>query len=77
MAKDPICGMEVNEEGAGFMVYIDLETLYFCSEACKEAFERDMGLMKPEKKGGWWNRFLKWLSTGAEKESGGKPSKCH
>lgn len=77
MAKDPICGMDVNEEGAEFMVHIDHETYYFCSEECKDRFERDMGLMKPEKKGGRWNRFLSWLSGGAEKELGGKPPKCH
>lgn len=77
MAKDPICGMGVKEEGAQFMVHIGHETFYFCSEACKEAFEREMGLVKPRKKAGLWNRFLTWLSSGAEKESGGKSPKCH
>lgn len=77
MAKDPICGMEVREEGAQSMVHIDHETFYFCSEACKEAFEREMGLRKPEREGGLWSRFLTWLSGGAEKEFGKKPPKCH
>ena len=77
MAKDLICGMDVKEEGARFMVHIAHETYYFCSEDCKDRFERDMGLMKPEKKGGWWNRFLSWLAGGAEKEFGDKPPKCH
>lgn len=77
MAKDPVCGMEVREEGAQIMVHIDHETFYFCSEACKEAFEKDMGLMGHKKEGGQWHRFLSWLSGGAEKEFGGNPPKCH
>lgn len=77
MAKDTVCGMEVKEEGAQFVVHIHHETFYFCSERCKEAFERELGLIKPEKKKGWWNNFLTWLSGGAEKEFGKKPPKRH
>ena len=41
MAKDPVCGMEVDEKKAAAMVTHDGKTYYFCAEACKRAFERD------------------------------------
>ena len=40
MAKDPICNMEVEEEKAEFVIHIHHETFYFCSERCKEEFEK-------------------------------------
>ena len=41
MVKDPSCGMEVNPILAKFSVKKDGKTCYFCSEACKRAFEKD------------------------------------
>lgn len=39
MAKDPVCGMDVNEnEAAGVSTYKD-KTYYFCSTNCKEKFD--------------------------------------
>ncbi|MBI2210027.1 MAG: YHS domain-containing protein [Deltaproteobacteria bacterium] len=41
MAKDPVCGMEVDEKkAAATLVYKD-QTFCFCTEACKRAFEKD------------------------------------
>lgn len=77
MAKDPICDMEVEEEKAEFMVHLHRETFYFCSERCKEEFEKEMGLIEPAEGIKIWSRFLKRLSKGADKEFGGKPPKCH
>ncbi|MDH3975089.1 MAG: YHS domain-containing protein [Deltaproteobacteria bacterium] len=73
MAKDPLCGMEVNEEGAKFMVHFGHETYYFCSEKCKESYEQQIGLKKPVSKKG----FLEKLAEGTQKATGGKPPKCH
>jgi YHS domain-containing protein len=41
MAKDPVCGMNVNEkEAAGTAVYKG-KTYYFCSNSCKARFEKE------------------------------------
>jgi Cu+-exporting ATPase len=40
MRKDPICGMEVDENTAIHFTYQD-ETHYFCSKHCLEQFKRD------------------------------------
>ncbi len=44
MAKDPVCGMEVNEDKAAATADFKGKTYYFCSAACKEKFE-----VSPEK----------------------------
>lgn len=75
MAKDPICGMDVDEKNAEFMVHLQHETFYFCCERCKEAFEKERGLLKSDEK--IWKRFLTWLARGGGKAFGGKPPKCH
>src|SRR4030067_3583833 len=40
MAKDPICGMTVKEE-TGLKFDYQGQTYYFCSEFCKNLFEKD------------------------------------
>ena len=40
MAKDPVCGMEVQESAAAGRAQHDGKTYYFCSEQCRQAFER-------------------------------------
>lgn len=39
MVKDPVCGMEVNEEQVPHKSHYMGETHYFCSESCKNTFE--------------------------------------
>ncbi len=39
MARDPVCGMEVNEEGAKFTSEYEGTTYYFCCAGCKNAFD--------------------------------------
>jgi YHS domain-containing protein len=41
MARDPVCGMEVEEKKAAAKVDYKGQTYYFCAEACKRAFEKD------------------------------------
>ena len=43
MARDPVCGMYVNEEHPAFTAEVDGRTYYFCSEACMLTF------IQPEK----------------------------
>jgi len=41
MAKDPVCGMDVDEKKtAGTVVYRD-KSYYFCSNSCKVWFEKE------------------------------------
>jgi YHS domain-containing protein len=41
MAKDPVCGMDVNERDAVYSSEWRGETYYFCSPQCKGKFERE------------------------------------
>ncbi len=38
MARDPVCGMYVDEEHAAFTADVDGKTYYFCSESCMLTF---------------------------------------
>jgi YHS domain-containing protein len=40
MAKDPVCGMEVDEKQAAGTAVHDGKTYYFCSTRCKTTFEK-------------------------------------
>lgn len=41
MAKDPVCGMEVNEKEAAATSEYKGKTYYFCAVGCKKAFDND------------------------------------
>ena len=41
MAKDPVCGMDVEEKTAAVTAEKDGATYYFCSEGCKATFKAD------------------------------------
>jgi Cu+-exporting ATPase len=41
MVTDPVCGMRIDPEDAVATVEHGDETYYFCSEACRDAFEAD------------------------------------
>lgn len=38
MAKDPVCGMEVDPDKAAATYDYQGKTYYFCAEGCKEKF---------------------------------------
>ena len=40
MARDPVCGMEVDEIQAGPQLVVGGRTYWFCSEACLAEFGR-------------------------------------
>ena len=40
-AKDPVCGMTVEESDAAATSEYDGRTYYFCSRGCKEQFDAD------------------------------------
>ncbi len=40
MAKDPVCGMQVNEQDA-VRSNNQNQTYYFCSDGCKQAFDKN------------------------------------
>ncbi len=39
MAKDPVCGMIVDEKTAKYKTVHKGKTYYFCAPGCKKAFE--------------------------------------
>ncbi len=41
MAKDPVCGMEVDESSAAATSEYNGKTYYFCAPGCKKAFDGD------------------------------------
>lgn len=41
MAKDPVCGMDVNESQAKAKTERQGRTYYFCSTDCKQKFEKN------------------------------------
>lgn len=53
MAKDPVCGMDVDEKAAPAKTDYRGTTYYFCAPGCKVAFEANPDkYLKGEKKGG-------------------------
>ena len=43
MAKDPVCGMDVDEATARHTAEHQGQTYYFCAPGCKKAFEAETG----------------------------------
>jgi YHS domain-containing protein len=41
MAKDPVCGMEVDEKKAAATSVYKGVTYYFCAKGCKVTFDKD------------------------------------
>ena len=41
MAKDPVCGMDVDEREARHTTEHEGTTYYFCAPGCKKAFESE------------------------------------
>ncbi len=41
MAKDPVCGMDVDEKTATAKSVYQGQTYYFCSPGCKQAFDKE------------------------------------
>ncbi len=41
MAKDPVCGMNVDERTAPAKSEYKGQTYYFCAQGCKVAFDRE------------------------------------
>jgi len=77
MAKDPVCGMDVEEKGAAHLLHFEHETLYFCSKQCKEAYAQPSTMKKATRKKGFFARFLEKLAKDNNETFGGTPPKCH
>jgi YHS domain-containing protein len=41
MAKDPVCGMDVEEQTAQHKSEYQGQTYYFCAAGCKRAFDKE------------------------------------
>jgi len=40
MVRDPVCNMEVNEQNSAAQSKYQGQTYHFCSEECKEKFDK-------------------------------------
>lgn len=51
MVQDPVCKMIIEKQNAISVLEYKGETYYFCSEDCKEAFQKDPEkyIVKPKK----------------------------
>ncbi len=52
MAIDPVCKMDIIEDSAQHKAEYQGKTYYFCSAACRNAFEKNPGKYLKEKP--WW-----------------------
>ncbi|MBI2461430.1 MAG: YHS domain-containing protein [Candidatus Rokubacteria bacterium] len=52
MAKDPVCGMDVDERKAAATAIYQGKTYYFCAVACKSTFQKDPEKYAAAEKGG-------------------------
>ena len=50
MAKDPVCAMQVDERTAAGSGAYQGQTYSFCSQGCKERFDKEPAKFVPEKK---------------------------
>ena len=41
MAKDPVCGMDVDEKKVTQKTFYKGKNYYFCSATCKKAFDKE------------------------------------
>jgi Cu+-exporting ATPase len=41
MAKDPVCGMQVDEKKAAGQSQYQGQTYYFCATSCKQRFDQN------------------------------------
>lgn len=74
MAKDPICGMDVDPKQAQHSARDNGHTSYFCSQACKDEFVRRMSPSRGKK--GFFSRFLEWVARGNKEHYDDKPPSC-
>jgi len=77
MARDPICGMEVDQSRAAAVLEYKGQKFYFCALSCYDAFERNPETYVSGRKEGWWTRFLNRLAQANREIYGDKPPKCH
>lgn len=48
MARDPVCGMEVDPKKAAAQSKYQGQTIYFCAVACKVKFDQDPAKYLPK-----------------------------
>jgi YHS domain-containing protein len=78
--RDPVCGMDVIPGKTKLVSIYDGHSFWFCSRACREAFEGNPKkyLNSKTSRKGWWGRFIDRLGKANEEEFGtNRPSCCH
>jgi len=72
---DPVCGLEVSSMNDDITAVLNNHTYYFCTENCREEFEKSPDSYVKEKTfflKTWFNNYLKRM----KKITGGKPPDC-
>jgi YHS domain-containing protein len=41
MTQDPVCHMDIDENNAEYISHHNGQKYYFCSDACKESFDKE------------------------------------
>ena len=76
MTRDPVCQMDLPPESTHHSSKYADKFYFFCSRACKEAFDKSPKTYL-RGRGGWWNRFLQRLAKSSQESFGSTPPKCH
>ena len=76
---DPICHMKVDPSKTDIVVTHQGRSYYFCSEACRKAFEKNPHKCpKPKltRLKGWWGRYLERVAKANNELFGGGSPRC-
>jgi YHS domain-containing protein len=77
---DPVCGMDVEPGKTKLVSVYQGRSYWFCAETCRRAFEANPNKYlesKPDKKKGWFRRYLERMAKTNEKEFGCTGPRCH
>lgn len=69
---DPVCGIKVNPAIAAAQTSYNGIRIYFCTEACRKAFDAQPQSYTLKQRKGFWRRYLDKLN----KATGGRPPSC-
>lgn len=73
MVRDPVCGMDVDEQTTPYRYHLDGgDVFYFCSEACLKRFKGE-----PNARKGWWRRLVDRIAQANRAAFGGREPTCH
>ena len=77
-AIDPVCHMTVEPGKTKLVSVYNGHSYWFCAEGCRRAFEdAPEKYLNPQKKRGWFGRWLDRMAKSNKEVFGGSGAKCH